>query len=144
MKAIKRQRAHEAHSREESTRNRQSSSHTEKGWMKKIEDKARSVWRMSPPSDRTQKVSHPPPGQKNHRHISRPEPDTGISPILAIVGAGPLGRTSSTSQGAARHCTPYNVGNEKCMWQQIGTPKPAIENCQCGSTCLITKRSCDS
>ena len=71
--------------REESARNRQSSSHTEKGWMKKIEDKARSVWRTSPPPDRTQKASHPPPGQKNHRHISRPEPGSGLSPTPAMV-----------------------------------------------------------
>ena len=52
--------------REESAKNRPSSSHTEKGWIKKIEEKARSLWRTSPPPDRTQKASHPPPGQKDY------------------------------------------------------------------------------
>ena len=37
--------------REENTRDKQSSSQTERDWMKKLGDKARRVWRTSPPPE---------------------------------------------------------------------------------------------
>ena len=60
--------------REEKAKNRPSPGHTEMGWVKKLEEKARSVLRTLHPPGRTQKVSHPLPGQKGHQHSSQSEP----------------------------------------------------------------------
>ena len=41
--------------KEESTRNKQDASQTEGDWMRKLGDKAKKIWRTSPPRERIQK-----------------------------------------------------------------------------------------
>ena len=84
--------------REENTRDKQSSSQTERDWMKKLGDIARRVWRTSPPPERARKAGHQQHAQEGQKHISRLESRAGLSPTPALVGEGPPGSSSHTPQ----------------------------------------------
>ena len=52
--------------REENTRNKQGSSQTEEDWMRKLGNKAKKMWRTSPPRERARKPDHQQYAQEDH------------------------------------------------------------------------------
>ena len=90
--------------------------------MKKLGDKARRVWRTSPPRERAKKPGHQQYAQEDHQYISRPEPGAGLSPTLALVGAGPPASLSGTPWEVAR--TVRDAEEGQASQPYISTPLP--------------------
>ena len=88
-------------SREEGVGYRPSSN--PKGWIKKLEDKARSIMRTSPPTEGTQKGDSHPKGRQEGQHQSRLGHGPGSSSTSAVAGTRlPSKMVPGTSEAADR------------------------------------------
>ena len=89
--------------------------------MEKLGDKARRVWRTSPPPERARKTGHQQYAQEGQKHISRPESRAGLSPTPALVGEGPPGSSSHTPREVVR--TGGDIEESLVSQPYINTPQ---------------------
>ena len=96
--------------------------------MRKLGNKAKKIWKTSPPQKRARKPNDQQYAQEDHQYISRPDSGTGLSPTPALDGEGPPASSSSTPQEAARIVRDTEEGQASQPYISTPLPEQAASN----------------